>query len=82
MNQHDSANLKFLINASPETLRSWYAQATDDDLIYAMEILFQFEVELSNTIDSLVVKDIEQKISHMEGVFTDAQAVLTKFKQG
>jgi hypothetical protein len=46
MNQHDRDNLNFLMTASDEVLREWYSLANEDDLIYAQELLSQYEMEL------------------------------------
>ena len=61
MNQRDRDNLKFLLEASPKTIDVWYAQASDDDIIYAEDLLNLFELELidSKVIDSSDCVDIE-----------------------
>ena len=46
MNQHDRDNLNFLMTASDEVLHEWYSLANEDDLIYAQELLSQYEMEL------------------------------------
>ena len=46
MNQHDRDNLNFLMTASDEVLREWYSMASEDDLLYAQELLSAYEMEL------------------------------------
>ena len=46
MNQHDRDNLNFLMTASDEVLHEWYSQASEDDLLYAQELLSEYEMEL------------------------------------
>jgi hypothetical protein len=46
MNQRDRDNLNFLMTSSDEVLREWYASANEDDLIYAQELLSEYEMEL------------------------------------
>lgn len=46
MNQHDRDNLNFLMTSSDEVLREWYSSASEDDLLYAQELLSAYEMEL------------------------------------
>jgi hypothetical protein len=46
MNQRDQANLEFLLNLTPQRLAAWYAQASEDDIQYATELLSQYEDQL------------------------------------
>ena len=46
MNQRDQANLEFLLNLTPRRLTAWYAQASEDDIQYATELLAQYEDQL------------------------------------
>lgn len=46
MNQRDRDNLNFLMTSSDEVLREWYSLANEDDLIYAQELLSEYEMEL------------------------------------
>jgi hypothetical protein len=43
MNRNDKSNLDFLMNLTPESLAKWYAQASEDDITYATELLNQYE---------------------------------------
>ena len=46
MNEHDRANLEFIMALSPEDFTEWYNQITFDDMQYASEILQQAHLEL------------------------------------
>lgn len=46
MNQRDTDNLNFLMTATDEALFEWYSLANEDDLIYAQELLLEYEMEL------------------------------------
>jgi hypothetical protein len=46
MNSRDQKNLKFLLELDAAGLIAWYAQATDDDINYASELLAQRDQEL------------------------------------
>ena len=70
MTRRDKKNLKFLLEASPETLDSWYAQATDDDLEYADSLLTLAEMEYYE----------QQILSSHDCV--DARQILDQFRKG
>lgn len=70
MKRRDRKNLKFLLEASPETLDTWYAQATDDDLEYADSLLTVAEMEFYE----------QQILSSHDCV--DARQILDQFKKG
>lgn len=46
MNQHDRDNLNFLMTAADSVLREWYSSASEEDLIYAQELLDEYQSEL------------------------------------
>jgi hypothetical protein len=52
MDEHDRANLDFLLNADPAVLLDWYEQMDEDDHIYAMALLEVARVEL---LDQIVI---------------------------
>jgi hypothetical protein len=72
MTQNDINNLSFLMNADQQTLKNWYASASMEDLIYATELLDQYEVVLEN---ELLFAKIDKQISAMPVMF-EAQAVI------
>ena len=46
MNEHDLGNLEFLRNLSDAGLMAWFEQASEDDVVYAQELLNQWEDQL------------------------------------
>lgn len=73
MNQHDIANLTFLMKSDPQTLKNWYDSACVEDLEYAVELLDRYEVILENEIATV---EIEQALADMP-VFLEAMAVIS-----
>lgn len=73
MNQHDIANLTFLMKSDPQTLKKWYDSACVEDLEYAVELLDRYEVILENEIATV---EIEQALADMP-VFLEAMAVIS-----
>lgn len=72
MNQRDKENLKFLLSSSPEQLREWYNQVSDEDLIYASDLMDRYAAYLEWEIKSQL---IERELAAMT-VLTEAQAVI------
>lgn len=73
MNQHDIANLTFLMKSDPQTLKNWYDSACVEDLEYAVELLDRYEVILENEIATV---QIEHTLADMP-VFLEAMAVIS-----
>ena len=44
MNAHDKDNLVFLMNLSPTGLREWFYQSSEDDILYAEELMAQAHI--------------------------------------
>jgi hypothetical protein len=44
MNTRDKDNLVFLMSLSTEGLRTWFEQASDDDIAYAEELMAQAQI--------------------------------------
>ena len=72
MNQRDKENLKFLLSSSPERLREWYNQVSDEDLLYASDLMDRYAAYLEWEIKSQL---IERELAAMT-VLTEAQAVI------
>lgn len=53
MNEHDKANLEFILSASKETLQEWYDSLSGDDIAYAQELLDKASLELAMRIVEL-----------------------------
>jgi hypothetical protein len=72
MDQRDLDNLKFLLDSSPEQIRAWYQQVSDDDLIYAAELMERYATYLETLVE---FQRIDNKIAAMP-VMIEAQAVI------
>lgn len=72
MNQHDLDNIRFLLNRTPDQLREWYNSVSDQDLVYANEIMEQYARFLESEIESEI---IEKQLAAMP-VLVEAQAVI------
>lgn len=70
MNPHDKNNLDFLMNVSAKTLSEWADQASDDDILYALELVRQAQAELAAELIE-VLDEVED--------CTEAKSVLKKF---
>jgi hypothetical protein len=68
MNDHDKSNLLFLLSMNTKSLQQWYVEVTEDDRLYAEELLAQAHLI---AIDSAVAK-LQQ--------FKEANKVLDKFR--
>ena len=72
MNPHDQANLRFLMSADTESLKSWYKTATTEDLVYANALLDRYSEIIKDEITQIA---IDQVIEAMP-VLLEAQAVI------
>jgi hypothetical protein len=68
MNEHDTNNLMFLLNLPTKQLKQWYMEISEDDRLYAEELLAQAHLF---SIDAAVAK-LPQ--------FKEANKVLDKFR--
>ena len=50
MNDHDKDNLKFILSLKPEDFYDWYETLTDDDALYAMELVSMARSELETQV--------------------------------
>lgn len=50
LDDNDLHNLEFLLTASVEGYREWQAQADDDDLDYAMELLIEYNLLIQEAV--------------------------------
>lgn len=76
-NADDRENLKFLINASNETIKDWYKTCTDDDIAYAQELMNAFALELQEAANE---NRIEFELLTM-GEYSDAISVIETIKE-
>jgi hypothetical protein len=72
MKQNDRENLRFLLNCDPQQLREWYNTVSDDDLIYASELMERYAKFLESEVQS---QRIELELRTMP-VMIEAQAVI------
>ena len=78
-NDWDRDNLNFLLNAGDECLKDWHAQADEDDLVYAQELLASYSEELRVRARELKIEaELELKGTHEANQVI--QGVLDKFK--
>lgn len=73
-NDWDRDNLNFLINATPDVIAEWDAQADEDDRTYAQELLDAYAEELRLQAADLLV---EAKLALMF-IYPDAKRVIDK----
>lgn len=79
-NQHDRDNLKFLLSADEACLKDWHAQADEDDLLYARELLDAYAEELKLRAQELRIEcELEAKGTHEANKVI--RGVLDKFKK-
>jgi hypothetical protein len=71
-NDWDRDNLNFLLNAEPDVMAEWDAQADEDDRAYAQELLDAYAEELRLQAQDLLV---EAKMSLMFE-YPDAKRVI------
>lgn len=71
MNDWDKDNLNFLLTVSSEVFEDWLAQADEDDIEYAMELLREAKSEL--IVEKMeILDDVEDT--------TDAKSILQKIR--
>ena len=73
MNDHDYSNLQFLLTTTPDQLANWYddivARGDEDDIDYAMELLFtarnELELQLLEIHDEEAAEDVAQAADYL-----------------
>lgn len=74
MNNHDRANLEFLMSLKSEAQwRDWAECCDADDFVYALELLKTAHAEL-------IVEELEAQEDDQELDLSEATAVLSKFQ--
>lgn len=56
MNKHDRDNLEFLLNLEKVHFADWYDSITEDDKLYAQEIMARAAEELQEEAAALVIE--------------------------
>ena len=77
MNEHDRSNLKFLLNASAETLKDWWDKVDEDDHQYAQELLAMAALELK---EQALALRVEAELA-LDPKFTLANQLISSVKQ-
>jgi hypothetical protein len=67
MNAHDTNNLMFLMSMSTKQLKQWYMEVSEDDRVYAEELLAEAHLMA-----------IDARVAQMQQ-FQEAQKVLARF---
>ena len=67
MTDSDKNNLVFLLNLSPNGLKDWFYQASEDDIAYAEELMAQGQIIA-----------IDARVAQMQQ-FKEAEKVLARF---
>ena len=73
MNNWDKGNLNFILNSTDEDMEDFLSWASDEDLRYALELIQLAKAELE-------VKEIEMLETEADDDFSQAQAVLERFR--
>lgn len=78
MNSHDKKNLDFLMCASAETIRDWYEHVSEDDILYASELLAQASHEMERAALVAVAKECLMRDGENIDC-SEAKTLLSKF---
>ena len=73
MNNWDKGNLNFILNSTDEDMEDFLSWASDEDLLYALQLIQIAKAELE-------VKEIEMLETEANEDFSQAQAVLKRFR--
>ena len=73
MNNWDKGNLNFILNSTDEDMEDFLSWASDEDLRYALELIHAAKSELA-------VQEIEMLEAQDDDDFSQAQAVLERFR--
>jgi hypothetical protein len=63
MTEYDKNNLDFLLSLDPKGFELWSSQASNDDLIYSMEIIQQYKEEIEPYIHVL---ENDKKVNQLD----------------
>ena len=74
-NQWDRDNLEFLLNTKGDDFHAWHAQADEDDLAYAQELMDAYSLELKIRAEELRV-EAELALSNNQ----EANMVIKRFQ--
>ena len=74
-NDWDRDNLMFLLTSTEEGLEEWYAQANNEDLEYAGELMRAYRLEMIYRSKEM---EVESKLNNSS--FQEALEIITKVK--
>ena len=74
-NEWDRDNLEFLLNTKGDDFHAWHAQADEDDLAYAQELMDAYSLELKIRAEELRV-EAELALSNNQ----EANMVIKRFQ--
>jgi hypothetical protein len=78
MNEWDKDNLMFILKSDYATFMAWMAQATDDDINYALMLIADYKKE--QAIQLRALKEMQASYYPEVKDFTQAKEVLDKFR--
>ena len=73
MNDWDRGNLDFILYSSDADMEDFYSWASDEDLLYALQLIHLAKAELA-------VEEIEIQEAEADQDLSQAQAVLERFR--
>jgi len=73
----DRANLEFLLKASAEDLTAWSQIATDEDRLYAQNLMSAYAMELQ---EKAVEMRIEAELANMGTQYTLAKRIINNIR--
>jgi hypothetical protein len=77
-NQWDRDNLEFLLNTKGDDFAAWHAQADEDDLAYAQELMDAYSLELKLRSEALEIECLIERKGTPEANRVIDQFRLTK----
>jgi hypothetical protein len=71
MNEHDRDNVNFLLSLTDKQMDQWYKQASDDDVLYAAEIMAEslfecFDKYETNRVIDTAKPDITEAANYLK----------------
>lgn len=72
MNKYDRKNLLFLLNSSCGKLEEWSQEVSEDDLVYAEELLDAYQKELDTKLAKIARDEASSKEEDLKAEFEQA----------
>jgi hypothetical protein len=77
-NQWDRDNLEFLLNTKGDDFAAWFAQADEDDLVYARELMDAYSLELKMRSEALEIECLIERLGTPDAARVIDRIRLTK----